>query len=110
MRRLSECRVLQRWDKLGQGGFAHLVRDQTPLNPQHHPLDCEHVGSLFVERVGYHERQHVSLVRNQQAKAALQFGQVRALCARCSISLERCVDRGHKGVGSIGFVENSSAP
>ena len=43
----------------------HLVRDQTALNPQHHPLDCEHVGSLFVERAGYHERQHVSLLRSR---------------------------------------------
>lgn len=55
-------------DKLHQGGFVRLVRDQTALNRQHHPLDCKHVGSLFVERVGYHERRDVSVVRNQQAK------------------------------------------
>ena len=84
-----------------------LVRDQTALNPQHHPLDCEHVGSLC--RAGWIPRAAARLARAEQAKAAPQFGQPRALCTRRSISLGRYIDRGDKGVGPTGFVKNSGA-
>jgi len=68
------------------------VHGLTAVNVERHLTDYEADCSQCVEQASYHERQHVSLVRSQQVKAAPRRGQFRAVHTRCSISVERLVE------------------